>query len=599
MKKVLYITIAILFTVSLKAQENRLAEIYFNDGEYEKAASMYRSLFDKNKTLTYYFQKYTECLIALKRYEEAEISVKNEIKSNPLEPQYLVTLSNIYEKSNQLEKAEKSQNDILVLLKKKPELTDLVARTFISMNMYDLAVKAYISAAESMNNPKLYSFNIADLYRRLGQSDNMIKYYLLSIEQFQGNMNYLIQTFERSLDADDIVKLQTQLYARIQEQPSQLLYNELLEWTFINQKDYKKAMRQARSMDRNLNENGARVFNIGNIAYNDKDYDTAVECYSYIVDTKSINSSYYLEAKRSLLNARRNKITAGFNYTKTDLLSLQNEYDAFLTDYGRNTQTAQFMVEYADFEALYMNDLQKAKAILEQVISFGGVPPTITADAKLKLGDYHLMEEDQWEATLLYSQVDKSFKEGVLGEQARYRNAKLSYYLGDFEWAQDQFDILKSATTRLISNDAIDLSVFIMDNLNLDTTATPLQLFSKAELLIFQNKLDEAMATLDSIAKTYPEHSLLDDILYVSAQIYKKKLMTKEAVECYNIILAKYPTEIRADNALFDLAWMNENQFKDLEKAKELYLKLFTEYTASTFAIDARKRYRLLRGDNL
>lgn len=599
MKKLLYIAIAIIFTVPLTAQENRLAEIYFNDGEYEKAATMYKSLFDKNKALTYYFQKYTESLIALKRYEEAEVSVKNEIKINPLEPQYLVTLSNIYEKSNQPEKAEKCHNEILSILKKKPELTDLVARTFISMNMYDLAVKAYISAAESMNNPKLYSFNIADLYRRLGQSDNMIKYYLLGIEQFQGNMSYLIQTFERSLDADEIVKLQTQLYAQIQEVPTQLLYNELLEWTFINQKDYKKAMRQARSMDRNLNENGARVFNIGNIAYNDKDYDTAIECYSYIVDTKSINSSYYLEAKRSLLNARRNKITSGFNYTKTDLISLQNEYDTFLADYGRNTQTAQFMVEYADFEALYMNDLTKAKSILDQVISFGGVPLNIIADAKLKLGDYHLMEEDQWEATLLYSQVDKSFKEGVLGEQARYRNAKLSYYLGDFEWAQDQFDILKSATTRLISNDAIDLSVFIMDNLNLDTTATPLQLFSKAELLIFQNKLEEAMLTLDSIAKTYPEHSLLDDILYVKAQIYKKKLMSKKAVECYNIILEKYPTEIRADNALFDLAWMNENQFKDLEKAKELYLKLFTEYTASTFAIDARKRYRLLRGDNL
>jgi tetratricopeptide (TPR) repeat protein len=270
-----------------------------------------------------------------------------------------------------------------------------------------------------------------------------------------------------------------------------------------------------------------------------------------------------------------------------------------LNEYGRNSQTALLMIEYADFEALYMNNLDEARAILSEIINFGGVQPTDIATAKLKLGDYYLMGEDRWESSLLYSQVDKTFKEGVLGEEARYRNARLSYFTGDFEWAQQQFDILKSATTRLISNDAIDMSVFIMDNLNLDTTDVTLGMYAEAELLVFQNKFNDAFLKLDSVATLFPEHSLIDDILYTKAQIYKKIKQPEKAIELYNVIIEKYKDEIRCDNSIYELARMYDYQLNDKTKAQELYFKLFTEHTASTFVVDARKRYRILRGDDM
>jgi tetratricopeptide (TPR) repeat protein len=209
------------------------------------------------------------------------------------------------------------------------------------------------------------------------------------------------------------------------------------------------------------------------------------------------------------------------------------------------------------------------------------------------------MEGDRWEASLLYSQVDKTFKEGVLGEDARYKNAKLSYYTGDFEWAQQQFDILKSATSRLISNDAIDMNVFIMDNLNLDTTDVTLGMYASAEMLVFQNKFNEAFIKLDSVALLFPEHSLVDDILYTKAMIYKRIKQPEKAIELFNTIIEKYPEEIRCDNAIYELAKMYDFQLNDSKKAQELYFKLFTEFTGSTFTVDARKRYRVLRGDEL
>ena len=257
------------------------------------------------------------------------------------------------------------------------------------------------------------------------------------------------------------------------------------------------------------------------------------------------------------------------------------------------------MQEFADFEALYVNELDTAIMILEELRQFGGLHPEAVAKAKLALGDYYLMNGDRWEASLLFSQVDKDFKEGQTGEYARERNARLSYYSGDFEWAQEQFKILKGATSKLISNDAIDMSVFILDNLGMDTTEVTLQLFALAELLTFQNKYEEALKYLDSINILFPEHSLDDDVLYNKAHIFRKQRKTLEMIEMYQKIIEKYPEEIRADNAIYELAELYETKLNDPEKAKGLYEKLFLDYSSSTFAVEARKRFRMLRGDEL
>lgn len=229
----------------------------------------------------------------------------------------------------------------------------------------------------------------------------------------------------------------------------------------------------------------------------------------------------------------------------------------------------------------------------------GDYPPESVAKAKLALGDYYLMNGDRWEASLLFSQVDKDFKEGQVGEYARYRNAKLSYYAGDFQWAQEQFKILKGATSKLISNDAIDMSVFILDNLGMDTTDVTLQMFAEADLLAFQNKYNEAIHKLDSIKILFPDHSLDDDVLYTKAQIYRKLRRSDEMITMYQTIIDKYPEEIRADNALFELAEIYQTLLNEPEKAKALYEKIFVDYSASTFAAEARKRFRILRGDEL
>ncbi|RMG87588.1 MAG: hypothetical protein D6714_02055 [Bacteroidetes bacterium] len=614
-----------VFPLCLAAQPAQLAQQYFQDGEYEKAAALFDKLYKENPRNEYFFDRYVESLLMLEDYPKVESVLKEAIKKNPKNVKLYVSYGNLYERQFMDEKAnEQYQKAIKKMSADRFQITKL-ASAFTTLAKYDLAIEVYEKGGDLLNDKQLFAYNLAELYRRKGDIPNMIRSYLDSLQDnpnrlnsikippghvrivkrdsLQDNpnrLNSIKSQFARYLqEPEDFEELQAQLYERIQNDKDNLEYPELLAWLFIQQKDYRNAFRQSKALDRRLNENGGRIYRLAQIAANDHDYDAAIQAYDYIVEEKGPASTYYIDAKRESLRTRRNKLVEGFDYTEEDLKTLEAAYESFLSEFGRDRRTAAIVMELADLEALYLKNLDKAIALLDEMIHYPAVNPKTQAIGKLKLGDYYLIKGERWEATLLYSQVDKAFGEDPLGHEARYRNAKLSYYFGDFQWAQAQFEVLKASTSKLIANDALDLSIFIMDNMGLDTTEASLKLYADAELLVFQNRFEEAFQKLDTLLTRFPEHALQDDVHYLKARIYKKTKDYDKAAAEYAQIIEKFPEEIRADNALFELAELYETVLGDPEKAKELYQKLFLDYSGSTFAVEARKRFRRLRGDDI
>lgn len=590
----------VLFSISLVfGQNQKLAAQYYNTGEYEKAAISYKKLYTKNKRISHYFEKYISSLIELESFDEANKAIKKELKSNNKKLELYVMLGKIKERQGDEDGAIKEYKKGISKLGGSPHLVIRMANLFVRDAKYKLALDVYEEGVKHIEDPKIYAYAMGDLYWRMGDEDKSIQYFLISVEKAPGRMKNLQTIFHRNLNDEGFKKLITILYQNIQEKPDVIVYSEMLQWCFVTKKQYNKALRQAKAMDRRYEENGKRVFDLGMTAFRDKDFATAIKAFDYIGNEKDKNSRFYLKAKKNLLVTKRSLIIENPSYTITDLDSLEMEYVSFLDIYGRNNQTAKIMIEYAELCALYRRDHKKAIKILTELIELKNINKQLYAEAKLSLGDYHVIDGDVWEATLLYSQVDKTFKEANLGERARFKNAKLSYYNGDFEWAQEQFDFLKSATSKLISNDAIDLSVFIMDNLGLDSTETAMKMYANADLLVFQNKFNDAQILLDSLKNQFPEHTLQDDLLYTKARIYVKKRMYEEAITMYEEIINDYPEEIRADNALFELAQLYELNVVNIQKAISLYEKLFIDYSGSTFSVEARKKYRELRGDGV
>lgn len=599
MKVLKIIIYLLLFPLLLSAQEANLAQQYFMTGEYAKAAALYEKLYLSGENSDYYFNRYIDCLIELKEYNKCEEIIKDYLRKNPQEIQLYVTYGNLYEK--QLKEPEANEQYRKAIKKLPPDryIITQLANAFTDLTKYDLAIETYEKGTQLLKDPTIFSFNLGDLYRRKGDSEKMIEHYLNSLSANPNQLNSMKTIFQRYLIEDDYEELQIQLYSRVQEAPDVIQYPELLSWVFIQKKDYKNALRQDKALDRKLDENGGRVFRLGEIAANDKDYDAAIEAYDYIISEKGLASGFYIEAQRESLSCKRKKIIEGFDYKVEDLRALEKQYETFLDEFGRTKTTATIIAQLADLEAFYLKDLDKAISLLKEMIDYPGLDRNIQATSKLSLADFYLMQGEIWESTLLYSQVDKAFQDDILGHEARLRNAKLSYYAGDFQWAQAQFDVLKASTSKLISNDALDLSVFILDNMGLDTSIAALRLYAEADLLVFQNRADEAFLKLDTLNNNFPGHTLEDDILYLKSKVYIKQNDPVKAAEMLQKIIDNFADGIRADNALYELAQLYENQLNDPEKAKELYEKIFIEYSGSTFAVDARKRFRILRGDNV
>ncbi|MBT8219698.1 MAG: tetratricopeptide repeat protein [Bacteroidia bacterium] len=599
MRWILTIFIGFLVIVSIDAQDFKLAQQYYQSGEYEKASIIYKKLYEANPRNDYFFNQFIECLLSLEAYDECEKTISKRIKKNPQEIQLYVSYGNLFERQYLLEEAEEQYRKAIKKLYADRTAITRLANAFTGLTKYDLAIETYEQGGKLLKDKSIFAYNLGDMYRRKGDIPKMIDNYLNSLASRPNRLNTVKTIMQRTLAEEDYLELQTQLYTRIQKDKDNVILPDLLTWVFIQKKDYRNALRQVKAIDRTLNENGNRIYRLADIASNDNAYDAAIEAYEYIVEEKGRTSTFYLPAKRRALWCKKQRIIDGYDYSMDDLRSIEADYELFLNEFGYNSATAPIILQLAEFEALYINDLDKAINLLKQIINFAGTDRYVLANSKLNLADYFLMQGERWESTLLYSQVDKEFNEDLLGHEARFRNARLSYFNGDFEWAQAQFDILKASTSKLIANDALDLSVFITDNMGLDTTAVPLMSYATAELLVFQNKFDDAFTKLDEIIEQFPDHSLEDDILYLKAQIYKKKKDFKRVVELYNTIISDFGDEIKADNAMFELAQLYEGVLAQPDKAMELYEKLFIEYSGSTFAVLARKQFRKLRGDSI
>ncbi len=597
---VLFCSTFFLYTpVIAQQQDLKLAQQFFNKGEYEKATPLYKKLFDASPTNSYYYKNYLKCLVALKDFESATKLIKKQKKKRKNDPTLIIDMGYLYKQQDKIEQANSEFEKAINQLEPKSNSIRNMASSFKQLEEPDYAIACYLKGKELLKDPTAFAYDLATSHKNKGEYDKMITHYLdyLTIqpdkEQIVKNEFQKILPFEKYKDA-----LESQLYRRIQNQPEELLFPELLIWFFIQDKNYEDAFIQVKALDRRLNEDGQRVFELAQSAAIDNQFEAAITGYKYVIE-KGNTSPMYEPARIAMIGTKMKKLQYDTNYTELELQELEADHLTLLEEIGRNPSTTATMTSLSKLYAFYMYDLDKAIEILEEVIAMPAASRQDKARAKLSLGDFYIMKDDVWEATLYYSQVDKDFQDDILGEDARFRNAKLSYYTGDFEWSQAQLNILKASTSELISNDAIELSVFIMDNLGLDTSLVAMNMFAKADLLIFQNNADKAYTVLDSIENMFPGHALADDILYRRGQIEFKKRNYEKAAEHWEEVLGKFATDILADNALFYLADLYDNYLDQKPKAKEYYQNIIVNYPGSLFIIEARKRFRKLRGDTI
>lgn len=581
--------------------DEKLALQYFEQKEFDKANVYFDNLYDKSPASTYPY--YYKSLLAVKDYSKAEKITKKQLKDNKPNVSLYVNLGKIYNLENDPKKEKEAyEKSIKELVPVQPYI-QLLASAFSEEHLYDYAIQAYNKGRkETPDYP--YFYERADIYKQKGDLAAMINEYLDALEFRETELQTVQTNLQNSLGYDDEqggIKnplLKQELQKRIQKNPDKIVLSEFLIFIQKQQKDFDGAFVQSKALDKRLKEDGQRVYELAKICASNQQWETAKRCYDYIIE-KGPNNIFYDGAVIDGLNAEYIAVTQKSQPKQEELLALEQKLTKAYEKYKTGLLNGQLLKSLVSLKAYYLNKSDEAIALLQEYISLAGIDATTKSEYKLMLADIYLINGEIWDASLLYSQVEKDFKYEAIGQEAKFRNAKLSFYAGDFAWSKAQADVLKGATTKLIANDALDLSLIITDAIGVDTNDVPLRMFANAELLILQHKYDDAIGSLDDINKLFSTNTLGDDIYYKKAQIYFTLGKYTDAETMYKNIVEFYPNDLYGDDAQFKLAELYENNLHDKEKAKQAYQDVLTKYPGSIFTVEARKRYRELRGDAL
>ncbi|MBT3919553.1 MAG: tetratricopeptide repeat protein [Flavobacteriaceae bacterium] len=587
----------ILFFLSLtgmNAQNNLLAENYFEQGEYEKALTLYTQLYKKNKYFNY-FKAIVASHQQLEEYKEAEKLLKGRLNIKII-PQLYVELGYNYSLQENDSLATINYNKAILFVKESEKFNygRSIGESFERYSLLDKAIETYLTAMDVFPDTD-YSYQLARLYGEQGNLEKMFDSYLVLIKKKRSYQGVAQQNFSLYISEDPAeeanILLRKVLLQKLQKQ-SDVLYNELLSWLFIQQKEYKKAFTQEKAIYKRMGNNDmSGIADIAYFATNDDDDENAILIVNFVIDNASTPKEK-IEGYQQLMKIKL-KTASKKEYPK-----IKKSYEDLFNEFGSGKETHQLQLDYNYFLGFQNNEKDLAVSNLK---SFSKQPLSQYQEARIKmlLADILVFDEKFNQALIYYSQIQHEVKGNLLAQEARFKVAKTSYFNFDFAWAQLQLDVLKKSATQLIANDAMQLSLLIKDNSIEDSTQTALKQFARADLLTFQKKETEAISVLKNLLENHKGEKIEDEALLKLGELYETKGEYEKAAESYLALIQFYNEDILADDAHYRLAKLYETKLNQPQKAKEYYELLIFNFVDSIYFVEARKKYRMLRGDEI
>lgn len=596
--RILILLILPLNIIMAQSHEDiELANEYYQQGDLEKAKILYQELAQNPYNVQLIATNYLTLLKSTAEFSEAEKFLTNAIRRFPSNIQFQSNLAGVYAESGDLGKLDKYITDLRKESRSNPFQLSILAQYLANEQLYEQALLFFQDSREVRNNPTVHALEMASIYRMINDKSSMIEEYLNYASDSPNRLSYiknLLQSFIQ--EEEELDELENTLIRKMQENPEDTKFAELLLWVELQRKNFYGAFIQARAVDKRNDQPGDRSMDIGRIALENNAYEDAAEIFAYVAKQYP-SSRNYQYARRLWMEAKEQKIKNTYPVSQEDIRDLANQYQLLYNELYPSQTSFDALRSKALLHAFYLDEIDVAAQYLNQLVQSSRAGMQLISQSKLDLGDIYLLKGEPWEATLLYSQVEKAYKSHELGYDAKLRNARLHYFTGNFALAKGHLDILKKNTTREISNDAISLGMLITDNTALDTTDAVMQEFANIELLIFQNKKAQANQRLSEMLDQYMHHSITDEIFWLKSKLELEAGNTQSAIDYLDKILASYSYDILADDAAFKKAEIVEQQLKDVEQAKTLYQQFLIEYPGSMYAAEARKRFRQLRGD--
>lgn len=592
--KFIYILFILVLSLSVKAQESdqQLAFTYYQNKDYDKAAQIFLKIYERTRSSTF-LDYHIICLINGKQYEQAEETLKKLLKTDEQNKDFMVKLGYIYEQQGKTKKAEEYyEKTIKLLIPHSSDINNLAYR-FRDIRAYEWAIKTYLKGRELLKQPNAFTSELGDNYMMERNYDQMLHLFFQTLLLQPGEINNIISklSYARSYDIVNNVDvvLEKKLEEIFRQKEYSPVFDELGVWYTLQKKEYPQALQHATLLNQKSADKLYIYLNIARGAASTSNYQVASEAYGKILEKGKEGNSLYMTARKEILTCEFQKAQeqkAG----QEKYVQLVDACNAYLQEYKYTPENTDIAILLSDLYAYQLHQADSANRILEKSTTIPRLDLNTLCLLKSKRADLLTFMDNPWEATILYTQIEKSNPNNDISYEAKLKKAQLAYYAGDLLWAKAQFDVLKGSTTKLISNDAIQMSHFINMNYKEDEDNKDMVRLAQAEFLIYRQQISQALPILDSLINNSPV-GIADYASLQKARIFSDQTEYIKAVE----ILSKLKdhseqTYIRAE-AIFELA-NTQKQLKKYTEAKELYKTLVSEYSGSVYSVEAARRFR-------
>ncbi len=587
-------------STSIFAQNEQLAQYYYDKGDFEKALVSYQELSNNLPSNPFYFQRKIDCMQQLLQFDPAEKEIQDRLARSK-QSTLLVELGYNFQLQKNEAKAKKYYDEAIDRIRKNPNEVYGVANTFEKKVLLEYALKSYLTAVEMVPTFD-FKYQTALLYGQLGRTDEMIANFLEEAFENQQSAHMIQNQLTRYMSKDEDSKfnesLRKALIVRVQKNQD-VFWNQFLSWFYMQQKEFGKAFIQEKAIYKRNPESLTNILSLGQMAIEEGNQEVATEVMNYVLENTT-DVELIVRAQSYLLQMRMEKAQ------EKDFPAINSQFDALLKQYGTTPVTLSLQLKQAYFASFIMKNPTEGKAIIKRAMEMQ-LNQFDQAQCKMELADILLSEEKFNQALLYYSQIQENLQNNVLSHEANLKSAKTSYFKTDFEWALKQFKELKSASTQLIANDALEYFLLINDNTVADSTQTALKQFAKGDYLLYQNRNQEAIAQFQQILKSFkgqdsramPEQAkqIESVTLLRLGRLYEKLGDNTLALAQYEDIIEHHNDGIYVDEALYFSADIYNKQLQQPDKAKVLYEKIIFSHQDSIYFVDARRKFRELRGD--
>jgi tetratricopeptide (TPR) repeat protein len=589
MKK-LFLHTALFFSLVCFSQNEQLAQYYFEKGDFDKALISYQELSNSLPSNPSYFQRKIECMQQLLQFEPAEKEIQERFARSK-QATLLVELGYNFQLQKNDVKAKKYYEEAIDRIRKNPNEVYSVANTFEKKVLLEYALKSYLTASELVPTYD-FKYQTALLHGQLGNTDQMVIDFLEEAFENQQSTMMIQNQLTRYMSSDGDSKfnesLRKSLIVRVQKNQD-VYWNQFLSWFYMQQKEFGKAFIQEKAIYKRNPESLTNIISLGQFAIEEGNQEAAAEAMNFVLEnTTDVN--IIVQAQSYLLKMKIDKAK------ETDFAAINAQFDALLKQYGVTPVTLPLQLNQAHFESFVIRNPTAGKAIIKRAMEMQ-LNQFEQAQCKMELADILLSEEKFNQALLYYSQIQENLQNNVMSHEASLKSAKTSYFKADFEWALKQFKELKSASTQLIANDALEYFLLINDNTVADSTQTALKQFAKGDYLLYQNRNQEAITQFQQILKSFKGQEIESVTLLRLGRVYEKLGDTTQALAQYQDIIEHHSDGIYVDEALYFSAEIYKNQLQQPDKAKAFYEKIIFGHQDSIYFIDARRKFRELRGD--